>query len=252
MIITSVNNEIVKNTAKLLQKKFRDSEKLFLIEGKKGIEEAISSDIEIVKIFTSDENFILNNIEIIYTNESILNKITDTKSAPKFIAIAKQPHYELKNFSRMNNIVLLDRIKDAGNLGTIIRTAVAFNIDGIILYGDTVDLYNPKTVRSTVGNLWKIPIVNINDINIIKSTFKSFEHIATLPKPEKNNYLQNYKFNKKNLLMLGSEAFGLSEELKNLATKNLTIEMSDKVESLNLSVSTSIIMYEMFMQNNRF
>lgn len=252
MIITSVNNEIVKNTAKLLQKKFRDSEKLFLIEGQKGIEEAIRSNIEIQKIFTSDNDFLANNIEIIYTNDAVLNKISDTKSAPKYIAVAKQPTYQQQMFSKMKNILLLDGIKDAGNLGTIIRTAVAFNIDGIILYGDTVDIYNPKTVRATVGNLWKIPIITINDIKTLKSGFKEFEFIATLPKSEHSKYLQEYNFSENSILMLGSEAFGLSEELKNMATENLTVEMAGSVESLNLSVSASVLMYKMFIHKNSY
>ena len=147
------------------------------------------------------------------------------------------------NFKR--NIILLEGIKDAGNLGTILRTAAAFNIDGIVLYGDTVDLYNPKCVRSAVGNLWKIPVVKIDSFNKLNKMFGLYERIATLPLAENTIKLSDYKFEKPSVVMFGSEADGLSDELKAFATTNLTIEMSSTVESLNLSVSAAIVMYKM-------
>ena len=121
----------------------------------------------------------------------------------------------------------------------ILRTAAAFGIDAIVLYGDTVDLYNPKCVRSAVGNLWKVPVFKFDDLNI----FNDYERIATLPKGINVTNLKDYKPAEKVLIMFGSEADGLSEELKNFATKNITIEMAPTVESLNLSVSASIIFY---------
>ena len=144
----------------------------------------------------------------------------------------------------MNKIILLEGIKDAGNLGTIIRTAAAFGIDGIILYGDTVDLFNPKTVRSAVGNLWKLPIISVKDFSELKSAVKDFDKIATLPEGKNVINLREYKPSGKTVVMFGSEADGLSDELKNFADKNVRIEMSKNVESLNLSVSAAIVMYK--------
>ncbi|MCQ2739535.1 MAG: RNA methyltransferase [bacterium] len=245
MKITSVNNDLVKNTAKLLQHKYREESELFLIEGEKSVEEAISGGIEIVRIFTTSEKHNRISGEIIETTMPVMEKISDTKNPPPIIAVAKQPKYNINSFKKMKRVVLLDGIKDAGNLGTIIRSAVAFNMNGIILYGNTVDLYNPKTVRSAVGNLWKIPIINVKDIELIKSQFDDYERIATLPKSEKTIFLNEYKPKEKCLIMLGAEADGLSSEIKVLSTQNLTIEMSEQVESLNLSVSASIIMYKL-------
>ena len=129
-------------------------------------------------------------------------------------------------------------------LFTILRTASAFGVDGIVLYGDTVDLYNPKCVRSTVGCLWKTPVVQIKCFDELVSLFSLFERVATLPKGENVVFLNDYIPAEKVLIMFGSEADGLSEELKIFATKNVTIEMVSNVESLNLGVSVAIVAYK--------
>ena len=238
MKITSVNNNLIKETAKLLKGgKYRNEAGLFIIEGNKGIEEALNAGLEIVNIF-SVEGF-ENLPQRIEVTEAVMSKISDAKTPPKAVAVAKQ--FNPKWSDKFKKVILLEGIKDAGNLGTILRTASAFNIDAVVLYGDTVDLYNPKTVRSAVGNLWKIPVFKFDDLKI----FDDFEKIATLPANKNSVKLQNYKPKEKVLIMFGSEADGLSDELKSFATKNVTIEMSDNVESLNLSVSAAIVMYKL-------
>lgn len=244
MKITSVNNELVKETAKLLKGKYRDEFGLFLIEGEKGVQEALEAEIKIERIFAIDGCRNFDSVEIIETTEAVLSKISDAKSAPKIVAVAQKPEYNIEEFKNYKKVMLLEGIKDAGNLGTILRTASAFGIDGIVLYGDTVDLYNPKCVRSTVGCLWKTPVVQIKDIKLLKEIFTSYERIATLPKGVNVIPLNNYMPATKALIMFGSEADGLSDELKEFATKNVTIEMADNVESLNLSVSAAIFMYK--------
>ena len=240
MKITSVNNELVKETAKLLQKKYRKD--TFLLEGSKCIEEAIASGLEIVHLFADESSDEFKGYDnLIETTEAVLSKISSTETPPKAVAVAKKLKREWsENYKK---VVLLENIKDAGNLGTILRTACAFNIDAVVLYGDTVDLYNPKCVRSAVGNLWKIPVFEMNDLSI----FNDYERIATLPKAENTIWLNEYKPQEKVLVMFGSEASGLCEDLKNFATQNITIEMDGKVESLNLSISAGIIMYKLFV-----
>ncbi len=243
MIITSVNNELVKETAKLLKGKYREENGLFLVEGTKGIQEALDFGLEVVHIFsTTGFEDLPQRIE---TTEAVLSKISDAKTAPKAVAVVKQPHQDLNLIKNMKKVVLLEGIKDAGNLGTILRTAAAFNIDGIVLYGDTVDLYNPKCVRSAVGNLWKIPVFAIKEFAELSINFNDFERVATLLAGKNVVKLSDYTPADKVLMMFGSEADGLSEELKNFATRNLTIEMAENVESLNLSVSAAIIMYKL-------
>ena len=245
MKITSVNNDLVKETAKLLKSKYREESGLFLIEGDKGVKEALQSGLVVEHIFVL-EGFSDYPEEItIETSEAVLSKISDAKSAPKVVAVAKQPKIDSTTLKNAKKVILLENIKDAGNLGTILRTASAFNYDAVVLYGDTVDLYNPKCVRSAVGNLWKKPVVRIKDFNELKNIFNTYERIATLPKNENVINLKEFKPSERMLIMFGSEADGLTEQLKVFATKNLTIEMESEVESLNLSVSAAVIMYQL-------
>ena len=244
--ITSVNNELVKETAKLLQKKYREQTGMFLLEGEKCVSEAIESGVTVVRIFTIDSSKNYSGIEVIETTEAVLSKISDAKNAPQIVAVAKQLDENIEEISGMDKIVLLEGIKDAGNLGTILRSASAFGFNAVILYGNTIDLYNPKTVRSSVGNLWKTKVFRSLSRQDLEKYFANYERIATLPKSDNSVWLKDYMPAKKQLIMFGSEADGLSEDLKRFATKNVTIEMSQNVESLNLGISASIIMYEVF------
>lgn len=245
MKITSVNNDLVKETTRLLKNKYREETGLFLIEGEKGVKEALQAGIIIERIFILEGINSFKHENLIETTEAVLSKISDAKSAPKVVAVTKQPQHNVDSFKNFKKVILLEGIKDAGNLGTILRTASAFGIEGVVLYGDTVDLYNPKCVRSTVGCLWKTPVIQIKDFQKLQEIFKSFEKVATLPKGINVIPLENYSPSEKVLMMFGSEADGLSVELKDFATKSVTIEMADNVESLNLSVSAAIIMYKL-------
>jgi TrmH family RNA methyltransferase len=247
MEITSVNNELVKETVKLQQKKYRDAEKKFLLEGFKAIEEALKSGIEIEQVFVEKERaskYSFLSKELISTTETVLKKISTTDTPPEAVAVAKQKIFTLNDIKSAKKVVLLENIKDLGNLGTIIRSANAFSQDAIILYGETVDLYNPKCVRSAVGNLWKLPIVHIKDFSTLKSPFEEFEKVATLPRSQDTINLKEFEAKSPYLIMFGSESDGLSQELIDFSTKKLTIKMSNEVESLNLSVSVGIILHK--------
>lgn len=248
MEITSVNNDLVKETVKLQEKKHRDNTKKFLLEGYKAIEGAILSGIEIEHIFIlKGKSFNFDENKIIYTTEQVLKKISTTNTAPEIIAIGKQKNFELSYLKTAKKVALFENINDLGNLGTILRTSAAVGLDAIILFGDTVDIYNPKCVRASVGNLWKTPVYNIKDINILKEYFSDFDRIATLPKSSDTVSLKDYKTKEKALVMFGAESTGLSEELKDFANTNLTIEMKNDVESLNLSISAGIVLYKLFL-----
>ena len=145
-----------------------------------------------------------------------------------------------------NKILLLDNVQDPGNLGTIIRSAVAFNVDSIVLSPDCVDVYNPKVLRSTQGMIFHIPII-VRDL---------FETIDTIKKEEIPVYGTRVEFGEdvsslkekdkvKYALVMGNEGNGVKRELLEKCDKNLFIDMSEKVESLNVSVAASILMYEL-------
>jgi len=245
--ITSVNNELVKQVVKLQQKKYRDEEKRFLLEGFKPIEEAFLAKINIEKVFVLKEKaskYDFLSEKLILTTEAILKKLSTTDSPPEAVAVAKQKIFTLDDIKLAKKVVLLENIKDLGNLGTILRTAKAFSQDAVILCGDTVDLYNPKCVRSAVGNLWKIPVVQIKDLSILKSVFKDYERVATLPKSKDILPLKDFKAKSPYLIMFGSEAEGLSQDLIDFSTQKVTIKTNNEVESLNLSISVGVSLYE--------
>lgn len=246
MEITSVNNDLVKETVKLQQKKYRTEK--FLLEGFKAIEEAFNAGIKIDYAFVladkiSQYDFLSE--KIISTTEPVLKKISTTDSAPDAVAVGYKKVYDKSLLKNTQKVVLLENIKDLGNLGTILRTSVAFGVDAVVLYGESVDLYNPKCVRASVGNLWKIPVVEINDFNELQDLFGEYERIATLPRT--NNYLKTYDAKLPSVVMFGSEADGLSEELIKFSTDSVKIEMASTVESLNLSVSCAVVLYKLFV-----
>ena len=241
MEITSVNNDLVKETVKLQQKKYRNQSGKFLLEGYKAIKEAFDSGIKLEKIFVdknkkSEYNF-ADEI-LIETVEPVLKKLSTTESAP-------EKKYDKNILKKNKKVLLLEDIKDVGNLGTIIRSAVAFGADAIVLFGESVDIYNPKCVRASVGNLWKLPIVEISNLQALKDLFANFERIATLPRTE--NLLKTFKLQTPAVIMFGSEANGLSQELIDFSTNSVKIEMAETVESLNLATSVSVIMYKLFV-----
>jgi TrmH family RNA methyltransferase len=216
-----------------------------LLEGFKAIEEAVNFRIKIDYVFVNNEKlekYKFFDGKKIITTDAVLKKISETDSAPDAVGVARKKHYTKSDFKGLKKIVLLEGIKDLGNLGTILRTACAFNIDGIVLYGNCADIYSPKCVRSAVGNLWKIPVIKISTLADLEELFADYQKVATLPLAK--NTLKNFIPQEKILIMFGSEADGLSEELKKFATDSVKIEMNNQVESLNLAVSCAVVMYK--------
>lgn len=243
--ITAVSNNLVKETAKLKQKKYRDDSGKFLLEGFKPVYEAFNSGIKLDYVFVnetkiSDYNFLKE--KIIPTNDAVLKRISTTDTPPDCVGVGYQKYFELSKIKNKEKVLLLQNIKDAGNLGTILRTSAALGIDLVVLFGDCVDLYNPKVVRSAVGCLWKLPVVCMNKSYDLKKYFASHKKIATMPKAKV--LLKNYNPEPPYIILFGSEAEGLSSELINIADEKIKIEMKDDVESLNLAISCGIVLYK--------
>lgn len=137
--------------------------------------------------------------------------------------------------------MLIENIKDAGNLGTILRSAAAFGFEGVILAGDTIDIYNPKVVRSAVGGLFKIPVIKVNSVKY--AVFQGYNYIASVVNRKNVKNPEEIDYSRPFVLMLGSEADGLSEEAIETADILTTIPISEKTESLNLSCAASILFY---------
>ena len=248
MEITSVNNNLVKEIVKLQQRKYRSQSGKFLLEGYKAIKEAFDCGIELENIFVEKNkinDYIFGKNIVIETTEPVLKKLSTTDSAPSAVAVGFQNKYDKNIFKKSKKVVLLEGFKDLGNLGTIIRSSVAFGADAIVLYGESVDIYNPKCVRASVGNLWKLPIIHIDNLEDLNEIFEGFEKIATLPRS--TNMLKSFTPTLPAVVMFGSEANGLSEDLIKFSTNSVKIEMAKTVESLNLATSVSVILYELFV-----
>ena len=231
MKIESLSNAKVKNWNKLKEKKYRDEAALFLIEGDHLIKEALKKQMVVSTIG-------LNETYDYTVNPEILKKLSSQKSGTKEIAVVKK--IEEKKVEG-DKILILDNIQDPGNLGTIIRSAVAFNISTIILSDDCVDLYNDKVIRSSEGMIFNINIVRKKLIEIIpKLKENGYTIYATTVNGK--GYFEN---DSKIALVIGNEGNGIKEDILNLCDKNITIKMNKECESLNAGVAASILMYEL-------
>lgn len=239
MIYSSIDNKKIKDIKKLNTRKYREKEGLFLVEGEHLVLEAYKKGYLKTLILEENEIFPLD-VETIYVTNNVLNYITNLETPQPVMGVC----YKKKENEIGNKILILDDIQDPGNLGTIIRSAVAFNIDTIILSDKTVDLYNPKVVRATQGLIFHINIIikNLQEfVPILKNNeYKILGTRVTHGKSVKDIY-KCEKF----AIIVGNEGNGLSEEMINLSDEFIYIDMNDVCESLNVGVATSIILYEL-------
>lgn len=236
-MIESVNNEKIKYYAKLNQKKYRDDAGLFIVEGEHLVSEAKK----------------LGLVEIIYSleemdgatrvSEAVMAKLSNLSTIPKVLAIVRKP----KMRSIKGNILILDDIQDPGNLGTIIRSAVAFGIDTIVASLNTVDLYNLKTIRSSEGMLFNINYVRRDLFEFISSIKNDYTIYNT--NVQNGTDLKKVNVSEPYALIMGNEGAGVKKELQDLASENIYIPMNNNCESLNVAMATSIILYELNKRN---
>lgn len=262
--ISSSSNPIIKNAKSLYRKKERWNKKLFLIEGVKIVGECIESGIEPIYILFSDVLFsttggerLFNKIKrydekLVKLPNKLLKDISDTENPQGILAIVKFNILELDILFKMKDkfFIILDELQDPGNMGTIIRTADAFGASGVVVTSNCVDIYNPKVVRSTMGSLFHVPIVYIEDklqiINKLKS--KKIQVYAT--SLESANYIYDVNFKRDFALIIGNESKGVSEEILALADGTIKIPIIGNAESLNAAIASSIIMYEAVRQRS--
>ena len=242
MIITSLENSKVKNLLKLQQKKYRDETKKYLVEGEHLVEEALKAGV-VIEIITTEEQVENNKVPVTYVSYEVMKKISSMDTPPSIAALCQKDD---NNTIKGNKIVILDEIQDPGNLGTIIRSALAFNVDTIILSKKCVDLYHPKVLRGTQGMIFHSNIILMDTEEAIKK-MKEVEIpvMGTSVEDGIDIHLLQPKDKEKYCLIMGNEGNGLSQNILNQCDKKLYIPMNPKVESLNVGVACSIILYEL-------
>lgn len=231
-IIKSSDNKKYKSLKKLLTKKEREKTKTFLIEGKNIIEEAKKHN-KILTYITDDLNKVEDNI--FYVDKKLKESLSSLKNSNEDIALVK--YLDIKEVSS-DTILLIDNVRDPSNLGTILRTCLAFGIKDVVLSLNTVDLYNPKVLRASEGAIFSLNILREDLIGFI-SKHKDYKVLSTSLKA---NDLKALKTNKK-MIVIGNEGKGVSEEILKISDDYLKIPIKN-IDSLNVAIATSIILFE--------
>lgn len=249
--ITSPQNQIIKKIKELQKKKsVRKSEGLFVIEGIRGVKE-IPAGVKIKYLITTPEveEKELGTIqpeEWLEVSKEIYKTISDTQSPQGAMAVAYMPTYELNNLKiEKGHYIVLENLQDPGNLGTIIRTAHAFDFKGVFITKGSVDLYSPKVVRSTMSSLFHMPIIIDEEIETYMNFLKQKDvTLYTTALKSEAQPIYEVTFEEKAAIIIGNEGNGVSEAVLEKTEHTMIIPMPGGAESLNASVAASICMYE--------
>lgn len=251
-MITSTANHQVKQMVQFNKKgKHRNAQDVFVVEGVKMFSEAPRE--RIVKAYFSEsyvekqlQGKLLEDISCEVVEDSIFKNMCDTQTPQGVLCLVRQYHYSLKELLQKENplLLVLENIQDPGNLGTMIRTAEGAGVDGVILSPDCVDIYNPKTIRSTMGSIYRVPFFLADDLQgILKELRQEGIHTFAACLKESKSY-EKGDYTKGTAFLLGNESNGLSLELAADADTRIRIPMEGKLESLNVSIASAILLYE--------
>lgn len=236
-MITSTKNETIKKIMKLKQKKYRDEEGLFLIEGFHLVEEARKNQSIVQLITTLDDEF---EEDTIYVTNEVMKKLAFTMHPQPIMAVCKKKE-DNNILLNKNRYILLERVQDPGNVGTIIRTALALGIDQVVLSSDSVDLYNDKVIRSTQGTLFEMNIITMDIMEAVQKLKEN--HVLVYGTClEGALSIDNYEIKDKMAFIFGNEGQGMSEECKKECDHLVYIPIQG-AESLNVGIASAITMY---------
>lgn len=256
LIIESKENNFFKELKKLKEKKYRTKEGKYIIEGFRFVQEALKADADVQSIIISEETKnklqeyidgkLINDKKVYILKTSLFNTLCSTENPQGILAVLgmnKNLHYKEGQF-----YILVDKVQDPGNMGTIIRTAHAAGVDGVIVTKGTVDIYNDKTLRSTMGSIFYIPVIEDDDLtfttNLIRNGFKV---VVSSLQADKSFFEAD--LSGKVIITVGNEGNGVSEEVYNLGDIKVKIPMPGNAESLNVSTAASIMIFEKVRQN---
>lgn len=239
MTYTSIHNDKIKFFKELNNQKKKDAFDLFLVEGEHLVEEAIKTNF-LKEVIVLDNMHYDYDYPTYYVNEKVMKYISNLESVPSVIGVCNK---KLNN-KIGNKILILDNIQDPGNLGTIIRSCVAFNVDTIILSNDSTYLFNSKVIRASQGMIFYINLI-ISDLEDIIKKLKEDNYKIWSTNVSFGKSLKNVEIVEKFAIIMGNEGKGVSQNILNLSDDFLCIDMNIDCESLNVAVATSIILYEL-------
>lgn len=253
-LITSVDNPTYKSLTRLKLKKHRDRLKKYIIEGPNLITEALENGGEIERIVYRQDGGILDcGVPAIVLEEKLFDQLSDTETPQGVLAVVRMKHYQEGEFFNAEkrggtNVILLDRLQDPGNIGTILRTADAAGYIGAIIMKGTGDIYSPKVVRAAAGSLFRLPILFCDTpgeaIRLLKQRNKSI--LCTALRQSQDYY--SCRMKEDIALIIGNEGNGVCEEFLIKSDILVKIPMYGNIESLNAAVSAGILMFESVRQ----
>lgn len=253
-MIISTSNARVKELVQLQKKsKVRNEQGVFLVEGVKMYQEIPQE--QLVKVYVSETfadkqkeeiNRLKDRRKLEYLSDHVFQYVSDTKTPQGILCVVRQSTYCLEDILEAEDahLLVLDNLQDPGNLGTILRTAEGAGVTGIIISKESVDIYNPKVIRSTMGSIYRVPFVYVEDLKEAIAKVKAhgiFTYAAHLD--GKNSY-DKEDYTKKTAFLIGNEGNGLRKEIADLADTWIRIPMQGQVESLNAAIATSVLMFE--------
>ncbi len=249
-MITSTSNSQIKNVINLIKKsKDRKVQGLFVVEGKRMFEETPKERIDslfISESYEKENRKSLSGYSYETVSDEVFSHMSDTKTPQGIMALVKMSGYSVEDMIHGDNplIIILENLQDPGNLGTIIRTAEGAGVDGIIMTSGTVDIYNPKVIRSTMGAMYRMKFAYTDDLAGTVKLLKS-KGIITYAAHLKGavDYVK-CDYTKGTAFFIGNEGNGLTDEATDLADRKIIIPMKGKLESLNAAVSGALLMYE--------
>ena len=256
--ITSKDNELIKHIKKLKDKKYRDENNEYIIEGVKLIEEAVQEKSKIKKVIICDDttrtyeiptNIMLEiaKYECISVSDKIFNIITQVTNPQGIMAIIEKNAQNAKIDYTQDIIVVLDDVQDPGNLGTILRTVDSIGLNQIIVSKGTADAFNSKVVRSTMGAIFRIKIIEVENLAQAIKEMRKHHFKLMVTSLQTKNSIYDIDFYKK-IIVIGNEANGVSKEIQDMADEKAKIPMLGRTESLNASVAAGVVMYEYVRQ----
>ena len=237
----SISKNEIKLIRSLQQKKFRMQEQLFVVEGRKAVEEALGFESSVVKAFTSDEDFSVKfRVPLIHARD--MEQISSLTQPPGYLAVLKQKNTTL-DIIEGKTFCVANAISDPGNLGTLIRTCEWFGVDALLLDDQCVDVYNSKVVQATMGSVLRLPFASATSDEIVD--YFRLKEIPLLAADLNGTPIQSFKAPEKWALVVGSESHGVSEQFVEASATRLTIPSMGSAESLNASIAGGIAIFQL-------